>query len=184
MSPNARSAIIDGEVVVPTANGTTDFSVLQNERKGKSTKIVMVAFDLLYLNGYDLRKLPLIERKALLKKIIAGTDVQFSESFEADGREMYQHACSIGLEGVVSKVRDSRYVSGCTNDWLKKTCAQRETLPTAGFSIKDKQFDGIYMGRQKGKSLVLDVGGRHRRRARRRLPSDPNFCVWLSCEDL
>jgi bifunctional non-homologous end joining protein LigD len=88
---------------VPAENGTTDFSVLQNELKGKSTKIVMVAFDLLYLNGYDLRKLPLIERKALLKRIVAGTDVQFSESFEVDGREMYQHACSVGLEGVVVK---------------------------------------------------------------------------------
>jgi bifunctional non-homologous end joining protein LigD len=150
----AGSAVIDGEVVVPAADGTTDFSVLQNELKGKSTKIVMVAFDLLYLNGYDLRKLPLIDRKAHLKKIIAGTDVQFSESFEVDGREMYQHACSIGLEGVVSKVRDSKYNSGRSNDWLKKTCAQRETLPIAGFAIKDNEFDGIYMGRQKGNSLV------------------------------
>src|SRR5246127_4308801 len=97
----AASAIIDGEVVVPTADGTTDFSVLQNELNGKSTKSVVVAFDLLYLNGYDLRKLPLIERKALLKKIIAETDVQFSESFEVDGREMFKHACSVGLEGVV-----------------------------------------------------------------------------------
>jgi bifunctional non-homologous end joining protein LigD len=52
---NASSAIIDGEVVAPSAAGTTDFSVLQNELKGKSTKIVMIAFDLLYLNGYDLR---------------------------------------------------------------------------------------------------------------------------------
>src|SRR3982074_3063058 len=66
---NARSAIIDGEVVVPAANGTTDFSVLQNELKGRSTKIVLVAFDLLYLNGYDLRGLPLHERKAVLKKL-------------------------------------------------------------------------------------------------------------------
>jgi bifunctional non-homologous end joining protein LigD len=65
---NAGSAIIDGEVVVPAEDGTTDFSVLQNELKGRSNKIVMVAFDLLYLNGYDLRKLPLFERKALLKK--------------------------------------------------------------------------------------------------------------------
>src|ERR1700731_2803614 len=62
---NAGSAIIDGEVVVPAASGTTDFSMLQNELKGRSKKIVMVAFDLLYLNGYDLRKLPLFERKAL-----------------------------------------------------------------------------------------------------------------------
>src|SRR5205085_2232153 len=73
----AGSAIIDGEVVVPAENGSTDFSVLQNALKGKSTKIVLVAFDLLYLNGYDLRKLSLIERKAHLKKVIEGTDIQF-----------------------------------------------------------------------------------------------------------
>src|ERR1700722_13675803 len=94
---NAGSAIIDGEVVVPLANGTTDFSMLQNELKGKSTKIVMVAFDLLYLNGYDLRKPPLVERKALLKKNIDGTDLQFSESFEVDGGEMFEHACKTAL---------------------------------------------------------------------------------------
>src|SRR5437762_7148759 len=70
---NAGSAIIDGKAVVPAVNGTTDFSVLQNELKGRSKKIVMVAFDLLYLNGHDLRKLPLFERKALLKNIIAKT---------------------------------------------------------------------------------------------------------------
>jgi bifunctional non-homologous end joining protein LigD len=101
------SAIIDGEVAVPSADGTTDFSVLQNELKGKSDKIVLVAFDLLCVNGYDLRKLPLLERKALLKKLIAGTNLQFSESFETDGCEIYRHACKVGLEGVVSKVRNS-----------------------------------------------------------------------------
>src|SRR5207249_3958455 len=84
----AGSAIIDGEVVVPGENGTTDFSVLQNELKGKSTKIVLVAFDLLYLNGRDLRKLPLIERKARLRKIIDGTDIQYSESFDIDGPKL------------------------------------------------------------------------------------------------
>jgi bifunctional non-homologous end joining protein LigD len=150
----AGSAVIDGEVVVPAANGSTDFSVLQNELKGRSTKIVLVAFDLLYLNGYDLRKLPLFERKALLKKILAKTDVQFSESFEVDGREMFESACEIGLEGVVSKVRDSRYLSGRSNDWVKKTCAQRETLPIAGFALKENKFDGIYVGRRKGTDLV------------------------------
>jgi bifunctional non-homologous end joining protein LigD len=96
---NAGSAILDGEVVVPAVDGTTDFSVLQNELKGQSTKIVMVAFDLLYLNGYDLRKLPLFERKAVLKKLIAETDIQYSESFEVDGKEIYKHACKTGLEG-------------------------------------------------------------------------------------
>jgi bifunctional non-homologous end joining protein LigD len=102
---DAGSAIIDGEVAVPSATGITDFSVLQNELKGRSTKIVLVAFDLLYLNGHDLRKLPLHTRKSELKQIIDGTPVQLSESFEIDGQEMYQHACKLGLEGVVSKVR-------------------------------------------------------------------------------
>ena len=110
----ASSAVIDGEIVVPAADGTTDFSVLQNELKGKSTKIVLVAFDLLYLNGRDLRKLPLIQRKAELSKIVDGTDVQFSESFEIEGREMFVHACKLGLEGVVSKVRDGPYPKGRT----------------------------------------------------------------------
>src|SRR3954471_16258613 len=142
---NAGSAIIDGEIVVPAADGTTDFSVLQNELKGKSTKIVMVAFDLLYLNGYDLRKLPLIERKAHLKKIIDGSDVQFSESFEIDGQDMFKHACKVGLEGVVSKVRDSRYLSGRGRDWTKTTCAQRETLTIAGFALDGNDWDGIYV---------------------------------------
>jgi bifunctional non-homologous end joining protein LigD len=150
----AGSAIIDGEVVAPAADGTTDFSVLQNELKGRSTKIVMVAFDLLYLNGYDLRKLPLIERKALLKKLVNKTDIQFSESFEVDGPEMFKHACRTGLEGVVSKVRDSNYPLGRSNNWVKVTCAQRETLPIAGFALKDNRFDGLYIGRQKGDELI------------------------------
>lgn len=150
----AGSAIIDGEVVVPAADGTTDFSVLQNELKGSSDKIVLVAFDLLYLDGYDLRKLPLFERKAHLKKLIALTDIQFSESFETDGRKIYQHACKAELEGVVSKVRDSRYVSGRINDWVKKTCAQRETLTIAGFALDGNDWDGIYLGRRKGADLV------------------------------
>src|ERR1700743_3184731 len=151
---NAGSAIIDGEVVAPAADGTTDFSVLQNELKGQSSKIVMVAFDLLYLNGRDLRKLPLHQRKAELKKIVAGTDIQFSESFEIDGQAMFEHACKVGLEGVVSKVRDSVYPTGRSNDWVKKTCAQRETLTIAGFALDGSKWDGLYVARRKGDDLV------------------------------
>ncbi len=151
---SASSAIIDGEITVPSADGTTDFSVLQNELKGKSTRIVMVAFDLLYLNGQDLRKLPLTERKAHLKKLIAKTSIQFSDSFEGDGSEIFAHACKIGLEGVVSKVADSPYVSGRGNNWVKKTCAQRETLTIAGFALDGTKWDGIYLGRRRGKDLV------------------------------
>jgi len=114
----------------------------------------MVTFDLLYLNGYDLRKLPLFERKALLKKNIDGMDIQFSESFEVDGGEMFKHACKTGLEGVVSKVRDSRYPNGRSNDWVKKTCAQRETLTIAGYALDGSKWDGLYLGRREGSDLI------------------------------
>jgi bifunctional non-homologous end joining protein LigD len=105
----AGSAIIDGEVVVPAANGATDFSVLQKELKGTSIKIVLIAFDLLYLNGRDLRKLPLFERKAELKKIIAGTEVQFSESFEIEGARCSRMPVSSGL-----KASFRRFATACT----------------------------------------------------------------------
>lgn len=90
---SARSAIIDGEVIVPQAYGRSDFSVLRNELRGTSRTLVMVAFDLLHLNGYDLRKLPLIEPKAMLKTLIAKTDIQFSDNFETDSATTFKHAC-------------------------------------------------------------------------------------------
>jgi len=71
----------------------------------------------------------LIKRKAALRTLIAKSDIQFSDSFDVDGAEMFKSACSMGVEAVVSKVHDARYHSGRTNDWVKVTCSQRETLP-------------------------------------------------------
>jgi len=68
---------------------------------------------------------------------------------------MYKHACSASLEGVVSKVRDSRYASGRGSDWAKKTCAQRETLTIAGFALDGSKWDGIYVGRPQGQEPGL-----------------------------
>src|SRR3954471_3221100 len=150
----AESAIIDGEVVAPADDGTTDFSVLQNELKGRSTKIVMVAFDLLYLNGRDLRAVPLFQRKELLRPIISGTAIRFRESLDIDGQDMFKHACKTGLEGVVSKVRDGRYESGRGNEWVKVTCAQRETLAIAGYALDGTKWDGMYIGRRKGDDFL------------------------------
>ena len=151
---NAKSAIIDGEVIVPAADGVSDFSVLQNELRGTSNKLVMYAFDLLYLNGHDMRKAPLIERKALLRTLIAKSGILLSESFEMGGAIMFKQAAKMGLEGIVSKVRDSRYHSDRTNDWVKVTWRQRETLPIVGFALKNSKFDGLYLGRRKGKELI------------------------------
>jgi bifunctional non-homologous end joining protein LigD len=67
---------------------------------------------------------------------------------------MFAHACKIGLEGVVLKVRDGRYLSGRGRDWVKTTCAQRETLTIAGFALDGNDWDGIYVGRRKGDDLI------------------------------
>jgi bifunctional non-homologous end joining protein LigD len=67
---------------------------------------------------------------------------------------MYKHACKSSLEGVVSKVRDSLYPSGRSNNWVKVTCAQRETLEIAGFALDGNKWDGLYVGRRKGANLV------------------------------
>jgi bifunctional non-homologous end joining protein LigD len=106
------------------------------------------------VTGSATRKQPPFERKAHLKRLIADTDIQFSESFEIDGREMFKHACKTGFEGVVSKVRDSEYPAGRSNDWVKKTCAQRETLTIAGFALDGSKWDGLYLGRRKGHDLI------------------------------
>jgi bifunctional non-homologous end joining protein LigD len=116
--------------------------------------VVLYAFDLLYLNGYDMRKATLLQRKAALRDVIAKSDILLSESFETDGATMLKQACKMGLEGVVSKVRDARYNSGRINDWVKVTCRQRETLLIAGFAMKANKFDGLYIGRLKGKELI------------------------------
>jgi bifunctional non-homologous end joining protein LigD len=83
----AGSAIIDGEIVVPAADGSTDFSVLQNEMKGRSKSIILVAFDLLHLNGPDIRKEPLLKRKAELKKIIAGPTSSSAKASKSTARK-------------------------------------------------------------------------------------------------
>ena len=90
----------------------------------------------------------------MLKQVIAKTDIQFSESFEIDGPDLFKHACKTGLEGIVSKVRDSRYPDGRSRDWVKIACAQRETLPIAGFALDGNKWDGIYVGRHKGRELI------------------------------
>lgn len=150
---SAKSVIIDGEIVVPSGDGRTDFATLQNSLSGKADNLVMVAFDLLYLDGRDLRRLPLIERKAALKALVAGTPVEYSDHFDMDGAELYARACAGELEGVVSKIADSPYGGLRGHYWVKTTCAHRETLTIAGFKIKDDRFDGIYVGRQQGDQL-------------------------------
>ncbi|MET4319207.1 non-homologous end-joining DNA ligase [Bradyrhizobium sp. RT5a] len=150
----ANSAIIDGEIVVPSAGGKTDFSQLQNSLRGSAQNIVMMAFDLLYLKGRELRREPLEERKKALQALIENTPIQYSEHFEIGGAELYRRACQAGLEGIISKIADSPYVGGRGNYWVKTTCAHRETLAIAGFALDGNKWDGIFLGRRKGEDLI------------------------------
>jgi bifunctional non-homologous end joining protein LigD len=131
-----REALIDGELVVENDGGASDFSLLQADLSdGRTDRFLYYAFDLLYLDGFDLRQTPLIRRKAMLEAVIgAGAGiVRFSGHFDESGALVLRHACRLGLEGVVSKLRDSPYRSGRGRSWIKSKCSARQEFVVAGF---------------------------------------------------
>jgi bifunctional non-homologous end joining protein LigD len=133
---DADSALIDGEIVVE-ADGVSDFSALQDALKHGKSDFVYYVFDLLHLDGAGLRARPLIERKAVLAKLLKDTDrngaVRYSEHFEISGSKMLIHACDANLEGVISKRRDAPYRSGRSEDWIKSKCGQNQEFVIVGY---------------------------------------------------
>jgi ATP-dependent DNA ligase len=110
--PRSRSCIIDGEAVACDDNGVASFNLIRYRRHDDST--FLYAFDLIELNGDDLRRDPLEVRKATLASIVANASpgIRFNEHMEGDGQTVFAHACKMGLEGIVSKRKDSAYRSG------------------------------------------------------------------------
>jgi bifunctional non-homologous end joining protein LigD len=115
----SRSCIVDGEAVACDDNGVTSFNRVRYRQHDES--IFLYAFDLIELNGDDLRRDPLKRRKATLEIILAkaGPGIRFTEHMEGDGETVFRHACKLGLEGIVSKRKDSAYRSGRSPDWFK-----------------------------------------------------------------
>ena len=115
----SRSCIIDGRRLPVMTNGVTSFNRVRYRRHDES--IFLYAFDLIELNGDDLRRDPLEGRKATLELILAksGTGIRFNEHMNGDGETVFRHACKLGLEGIVSKRKHSTYRSGRSPDWLK-----------------------------------------------------------------
>src|SRR5262249_48682024 len=115
----SRSCIIDGEAVACDDNGVASFDLVRHQRANES--IFLYAFDLIELNGDDLRRDPLEVRKATLASIVAKAQagIRFNEHIEGDGPTVFAHACKLGLEGIVSKRKDSSYRSRRSPDWLK-----------------------------------------------------------------
>jgi bifunctional non-homologous end joining protein LigD len=115
----ARSCLIDGEAVCCEVDGVPSFELLRYRHHDNAA--FLYAFDLLELDGRDLRSAPLEERRAALAKLLrqVKSGVHLSDHVEADGPIVFRHACALGLEGIVSKKKDSPYRSGRTPDWVK-----------------------------------------------------------------
>jgi bifunctional non-homologous end joining protein LigD len=115
----SRSCIIDGEAVCCDDNGVPSFDRIRYRRH--DANVFLYAFDLIELNGDDLRRDPLEVRKATLAALVAKASpgIRFNEHIEGDGPTVFAHACKLGLEGIVSKRKDSAYRSGRSPDWLK-----------------------------------------------------------------
>jgi bifunctional non-homologous end joining protein LigD len=115
----AKSFTLDGEAVVSGPDGVAVFDALH--RRHRAADATLYAFDLLELNGKDLRPLPLVERKAKLARLLARAPlgIVFSEHTDQDGATVFRHACKLGLEGIFSKRLSAPYRSGPSRDWLK-----------------------------------------------------------------
>src|SRR5215213_3512509 len=160
-SLRAQDAIFDGEVVVLGNTGKPDFQALRRELgRRDSDKLTYYAFDLLWLNGRDLRKQPLIERKRLLQKQLVDAPARliYVEFLEGDGATIYQHACRMGLEGIVSKRPDSIYRAGRQESWIKTKCTRSDNFPIVAFverlGAHPRRIASLYLGRREGDQLL------------------------------
>ncbi len=134
-------AWLDGEAVVFTAEGRSSFQALQNAFDSRFTgTIVYCIFDLLHINGYDLRSAPLIERKRLLASLFdrpvhrSDAQLRYSDHIVGDNQASFEEACRQGLEGLIVKRMDSVYRSGRGRSWLKVKCEQRQEFVIGGFT--------------------------------------------------
>lgn len=114
------SAIVDGELVVQDENGVSDFMALRSAITRQPHRLVFFAFDLLHVEGHDLRDMPLEDRRELLGDLVEGKDpIHLSEEFDGEGATFFAAAEAQGLEGIVSKKKGSRYIAGETDLWQK-----------------------------------------------------------------
>ena len=131
-----KNALIDGEVVVLGASGISSFEALQNRGKHPG-QLAFFAFDVLSIDGHDVSKRPLVERKQLLRDLIGdGVGIiRYTEHFDGDGAKVLEKACALGAEGIVSKRRDAPYRWGARHsDWQKSKCSKRQEFVVGGFT--------------------------------------------------
>ncbi|MDR3501717.1 MAG: DNA ligase D [Legionella sp.] len=159
--------IFDGEIVALDTKGNSDFQLLQNYLKHpQNASLVYYIFDLLYYNGYDLRNLPLIERKSLLQTLLkqANPILRYTEHVIGTKKNLLQQFCNHGYEGIISKQAHGTYHPKRSNDWLKIKCIKRQefviggyTPPKGGRTYFGSLFLGLY-NKQGGLDFISKVG--------------------------
>jgi bifunctional non-homologous end joining protein LigD len=161
----SSQAILDGEIAVLDSHGRSDFERLQERMhvRNPSPKlltefpVVFFAFDLLYCDGYDLRESPLLERKQLLQKLLHTSDhIRFSDHQLERGRELFELAKKNGLEGIVAKRIDSRYVSDRSQNWLKLKTSKTLDAVIGGWTAPRTAglpFGSLLLGLYEGRKL-------------------------------
>lgn len=145
---SCQSALIDGELVVEDRQGRSSFTALADALKeGRSEKLVLQCFDLLFLDGFNLMPAPLVERKAILANLIGSNaksgQIRFSEHKTGDGARLLRQACRRGLEGIISKRADRPYRSGRHDDWLKCKCIEVDEFVILGYLVSNAAPDAV-----------------------------------------
>jgi bifunctional non-homologous end joining protein LigD len=143
-----KNALLDGEVVVLAKDGLTSFAELQAAfQDGAERALTYFVFDLLHLDGRNLRVIPLVERKSILAGLLAGSSsggpLRISEHLEGGASVVFKHACHLGAEGIVSKLAGSRYTSGRGKSWLKLKCYHEQELVIGGFTLPSNGTRGV-----------------------------------------
>jgi bifunctional non-homologous end joining protein LigD len=169
---HAREAILDGEAVALDEEGRASFSLMQQRtgfRPGgrraaekSDVPVLYYAFDLLYLDGYDWRRVPLEERKAKLASLlVAGDAVRYSDHYPEQGKALFAMAHKKGLEGILAKKRQSIYEERRTREWLKIKIKHRQECVIGGFTEPEgsrAHFGSIVLGLYDGKGRLIHVG--------------------------
>jgi bifunctional non-homologous end joining protein LigD len=143
-----KAALIDGEIVVENEQGHSTFSGLQADLKaGRQDRMAYFAFDLLYLDGFNLMGVALAERKRLLADVIAAATpsfaLRFSDHLDQPGEDILVEACRLGLEGIISKQKALPYVSGRGEHWVKSKCMLRQEFAVVGFLPASTRADAV-----------------------------------------
>ncbi len=154
----AGTAFLDGEVAAVLSNGATSFQALQRRAEGVAP-LVYFAFDLLHLDGWDIRQVGLVERKRVLQRFLesAPPELRFNDHVRGQGPEFFQKARQAGLEGVISKRADAPYRSGRGGDWRKAKCRLSQELVIGGWRWRSggqEAIGALLVGFHEGGELV------------------------------